>query len=83
MELGDLVAFLTAKNTLLGIIVGAAGLGRSWSLYFASMINSNKSNFLRIRVNSLLDGFNLLDPTAVVVFLVAHTIAMTWIKRTS
>lgn len=82
IELGDFVAYLAAGNILLEAVVGAAGLGRSWSSYFASMINTKNPDFLRIRVN-LPDGFNLLDPIAVVVLLVANTIAMTGTKRTS
>ncbi|EEF43720.1 cationic amino acid transporter, putative [Ricinus communis] len=83
IELGDFIAFLAAGNILLEGVVGAAGLGRSWSSYFASMINTKNSDFLRIRIDSFPDGFNLLDPIAVVVLLVANTIAMTGTKRTS
>lgn len=82
IELGDFVAFIAASNILLEAIVGAAGLGRSWSSYFASMINDN-SDFLRIRVSSFAEGFNLLDPIAVFVLLVANGIAMSGTKRTS
>ncbi|KAF2294795.1 hypothetical protein P3X46_013901 [Hevea brasiliensis] len=83
IELGDLIAFLAAGNILLEAVIGAAGLGRSWSSYFASMINTNNPDFLRIRVKSLPDGFDLLDPIAVVVLLMANTVAMTGTKRTS
>lgn len=82
IELGDFVAFIAASNILLEAIVGAAGLGRSWSSYFASMIRDD-SDFLRIRVDSFGEGFNLLDPVAVVVLLVANGIAMSGTKRTS
>ncbi|KAL4342608.1 hypothetical protein GQ457_08G006500 [Hibiscus cannabinus] len=82
IELGDFIAFIAAGNILLEALVGAAGLGRSWSSYFASMIRSD-SDFLRIKVDSLPDGFNLLDPLAVVVLLVANGIAMSGTKRTS
>ncbi|XP_057728743.1 cationic amino acid transporter 8, vacuolar-like [Arachis stenosperma] len=68
IELGDFIAFLAAGNILLEAVVGAAGLGRSWSSYFASMIK-NDPNFFRIRVNSFQEGFNMLDPIAVVIFL--------------
>ncbi|CAL1373270.1 unnamed protein product [Linum trigynum] len=83
IELGDFVAFLAAGNILLEGIVGAAGLGRSWSSYFASMFNSNNPDFLRIRIEGFAEGFNLLDPLAFVVLWVANTIAMTGTKRTS
>lgn len=82
IELGDFVAFLAAGNILLEAVVGAAGLGRSWSSYFASIIKDDP-DFLRIRVNSFPKGFNLLDPLAVVVLLIANGIAMTGTKRTS
>ncbi|XWS10232.1 hypothetical protein CRYUN_Cryun39dG0057700 [Craigia yunnanensis] len=82
VELGDFIAFIAAGNILLEALVGSAGLGRSWSSYFASMIKSD-SDFLRIKVNSLPEGFNLLDPLAVVVLLVANGVAMSGTKRTS
>lgn len=82
VELGDFIAFIAAGNILLEGIVGAAGLGRSWSSYFASLFKSD-ADFLRIRVDSLGEGFNLLDPIAVVVLIFANTIAMTGTRRTS
>ncbi|KAM7498535.1 hypothetical protein LguiA_022949 [Lonicera macranthoides] len=82
IELGDFIAFIAAGNILLEAIVGAAGLGRSWSSYFASIIKSDP-DFLRIRVNSFREGFNLLDPIAVFVLVVANTIAMTGTRMTS
>ena len=82
VELGDFVAFLAAGNILLEAIVGAAGLARSWSSYFASMINTN-ADFLRIRVSHLADGFNLLDPIAAGVLLIADGIAMCGTRETS
>ncbi|MCD9638974.1 DNA-binding transcription factor cat8 [Datura stramonium] len=82
VELGDFVAFIAAANILLEAIVGAAGLGRSWTSYFASLINNNP-DFLRIRIDSFAKGFNLLDPLAVVILAVANGIAMTGTRRTS
>ncbi|KAJ9672768.1 hypothetical protein PVL29_026119 [Vitis rotundifolia] len=82
VELGDFVAFLTAGNILLEAIVGAVGLAQSWSSYFASMINTN-TDFLRIRVSHLADGFNLLDPIAAGVLLIADGIAMCRTRGTS
>ncbi|KAB2601999.1 cationic amino acid transporter 8 [Pyrus ussuriensis x Pyrus communis] len=83
IELGDFVAFIAAGNILLEALVGSAGLGRSWSSYFASIFRTDDTDFLRIRVKSLPDGFNLLDPIAVVVLLVANSIAMSGTRRTS
>ncbi|KAK4374001.1 hypothetical protein RND71_004678 [Anisodus tanguticus] len=82
VELGDFVAFIAAGNILLEAIVGAAGLGRSWSSYFATIINKNP-DFLRIKIESFAQGFNLLDPLAVLVLALANLIAMTGTKRTS
>ncbi|XP_048131165.1 cationic amino acid transporter 8, vacuolar-like [Rhodamnia argentea] len=82
IELGDFIAFIAAGNILLEAIVGAAGLGRSWTSYFASMIK-NDPDFLRLHVNGLAEGFNLLDPLAVVVLVVANSIAMAGTKQAS
>lgn len=82
VELGDFVAFIAAANILLEAVVGAAGLGRSWSSYFASIIK-NDPDFLRIKIGSFAEGFNLLDPLAVVVLGLANGVAMTGTKRTS
>ncbi|CAA0808468.1 Cationic amino acid transporter 8- vacuolar [Striga hermonthica] len=82
IELGDFVAFIAAGNILLEGLVGAAGLGRSWSSYLASMIKSDP-DWLRIRVDSFANGFNFLDPLAVVVLIVVNGFAMTGTKRAS
>ncbi|KAL2476537.1 Cationic amino acid transporter 8 [Abeliophyllum distichum] len=82
IELGDFIAFIAAGNILLEGLVGAAGLGRSWTSYFASIV-SNNPDFLRIKVDSFAKGFNLLDPLAVVILAVANGIAVTGTKRTS
>ncbi|CAH9096107.1 unnamed protein product [Cuscuta europaea] len=82
IELGDFVAFLAAGNLLLEAVVGAAGLGRSWSSYFSSIIK-NDPDFLRIKIDSFAEGFNMLDPIAVIVLAIANGIAMTGTRRTS
>ncbi|XP_054815818.1 cationic amino acid transporter 8, vacuolar isoform X2 [Prosopis cineraria] len=61
---------------------GAAGLGRSWTSYFSTMIKDDP-DFLRIRVGSFKEGFNMLDPLAVVVLLLANGIAVSGTRRTS
>ncbi|KAL5823517.1 hypothetical protein ACOSQ4_021417 [Xanthoceras sorbifolium] len=50
--------------------------------YLASMINSNNPHILRFKVNSFADGFNLLDPVAVLVLLVTNGIAISGMRRT-
>ncbi|CAM8880068.1 hypothetical protein QQ045_020623 [Rhodiola kirilowii] len=82
IELGDFVAFIAAANIFLEGIVGAAGLGRAWSSYFASIIK-NDSEFLRIHVKSLAEGFNMLDPVALAILVCANTFAMSGTRRTS
>ncbi|XP_030534397.1 cationic amino acid transporter 8, vacuolar-like [Rhodamnia argentea] len=82
IELGDFIAFIAAGNILLEAIVGAAGLGRSWTSYFGSMIK-NDPDFFRFHVKGLAKGFNLLDPMAVGVLVIANSIAMAGTKQAS
>ncbi|KAJ0018443.1 hypothetical protein Pint_11913 [Pistacia integerrima] len=78
---GDFAAFITAGNILLESIVGSAAVARSWTSYFTTLLN-RKTNSLRIHTN-LTDGYNLLDPIAVVVLATAATIAMISARKTS
>ncbi|XP_039123783.1 cationic amino acid transporter 8, vacuolar-like [Dioscorea cayenensis subsp. rotundata] len=82
VELGDFAAFIAAANILLEAFVGAAGLARSWTSYFATLLNRSPDS-LRIHVPSLADGYNLLDPLAVVVLIFCSTIAMLGTNATS
>ncbi|KAK7313218.1 hypothetical protein VNO77_37767 [Canavalia gladiata] len=82
IELGDFIAFVAAGNILLEALLGAAGLGRSWSSYFASMVKDDP-DFFRIRVESFKPGFNMLDPLAVAVLLIANGIAVSGTRKTS
>ncbi|XP_071921581.1 cationic amino acid transporter 5-like [Coffea arabica] len=81
VELGDFAAFIAAGNILLECMVGNAAVARAWTSYFTTLLNRHP-NSLRIHTN-LADGYNLLDPIAVVVLVVASTIAMTSTKKTS
>ncbi|KAL6970714.1 Catabolite repression protein cat5 [Sarracenia purpurea var. burkii] len=81
VELGDFAAFITAGNILLESVVGSAAVARAWTSYFTTLLN-RPSNSLRIHTN-LSDGFNLLDPIAVVVLAIAATIAMISTRNTS
>ncbi|XP_041023623.1 cationic amino acid transporter 5 [Juglans microcarpa x Juglans regia] len=81
IELGDFTAFITAGNILLESIVGTAAVARGWTSYFTSLLNRQR-NSLRIHTN-LRDGYNLLDPIAVVVLATAATIAMISTRKTS
>ncbi|PKU86167.1 Cationic amino acid transporter 5 [Dendrobium catenatum] len=82
VELGDTAAYLAAANILLEALVGAAGLARSWTSYFATLIGRDP-DALRIHVPSLAEGFNLLDPIAVVVLISCSTFAALGTHRTS
>lgn len=81
IELGDFVAFITAGNILLESIVGSAAVARAWTSYFATLLN-RPSNSLRIHTD-LSHGFNLLDPIAAVVLIIAATFAMISTRKTS
>ncbi|KAL3523153.1 hypothetical protein ACH5RR_015987 [Cinchona calisaya] len=81
VELGDFAAFIAAGNILLECMVGNAAVARAWTSYFTTLLNRHP-NSLRIHTN-LADGYNLLDPIAVAVLVIASIIAMTSTKRTS
>ncbi|KAJ4976560.1 hypothetical protein NE237_001666 [Protea cynaroides] len=81
VELGDFVAFITAGNILLESIVGGAAVARSWTSYFATLLNRTPDS-LRIQT-ALANGFNLLDPIAVAVLIISATLAMTSTRKTS
>ncbi|XP_057753821.1 cationic amino acid transporter 5-like [Arachis stenosperma] len=81
IELGDFAAFIAAGNILLESIVGTAAVSRSWTSYFTSLLNKPK-NSLRIKTG-LKDGYNLLDPIAVVVLAAASAIAISSTRKTS
>lgn len=82
VELGDFVAYIAAANILLEALVGAAGVARSWTSYFATLIDRHPDS-LRIRVPALADGFNLLDPIAVAVLVACSAFAASGARRAS
>ncbi|BAA96181.1 putative amino acid permease [Oryza sativa Japonica Group] len=81
VELGDVAAFIAAANLILESIIGTAAVARSWTSYLASLINKPASA-LRIQT-SLAEGYNELDPIAVVVIAVTATLAILSAKGTS
>lgn len=81
VELGDLAAFITAGNILLESIVGSAAVARGWTSYFTTLLNRH-SDSLRIHTN-LHHDFNLLDPIAAGVLLIAAMVVITSAKKTS
>ncbi|KAF9588726.1 hypothetical protein IFM89_015163 [Coptis chinensis] len=82
IELGDFVAFIAAGIILLEAVVGAAGLARSWTSYFATFINRQPDS-LRFHVSAFADGFNLLDPLAVAVLCTLSAIPMFGSRKAS
>eukprot|EP01018_Ginkgo_biloba_P002081 Gb_15566 [translate_table: standard] len=70
-----------AGNIILESLIGSAAVARSWTSYFATLLNHNPDDF-RIHTN-LASGFNLLDPIAVVVLILAGLIAIRSIRATS
>nr|XP_016504438.1 PREDICTED: cationic amino acid transporter 1-like [Nicotiana tabacum] len=69
VELGDFIAFIAAGNILFEYIVSGASVARSWTSYFATLCNHKPDDF-RINVSSLAEGYNHLDPIAIVVSMV-------------
>lgn len=66
VELGDFVAFIAAGNILLEYVIGGAAVSRSWTSYFATLLNQHSDRFL-IKAHGLTNGYNHFDPIAVAV----------------
>ncbi|KAE7996087.1 hypothetical protein FH972_000835 [Carpinus fangiana] len=71
VELGDFMAYIAAGNILFEYIVCGASVARSWTSYFATLCN-HKPNDFRINVSSLAEGYNHLDPIAIVVSIAIY-----------
>ncbi|KAL5977393.1 catalase A [Asimina triloba] len=82
VELGDFMAFIAAGNILLEYMIGGAAVARAWTSYFATLLNHNPDDF-RIHASSLADGYNQLDPIAVVVIAAVCVLAVFSTKGTS
>uniref|UniRef100_A0A0D6QVW2 Cationic amino acid transporter C-terminal domain-containing protein n=1 Tax=Araucaria cunninghamii TaxID=56994 RepID=A0A0D6QVW2_ARACU len=74
VELGDFAAFIAAGNILLEGLIGGAAVARTWTSYFATLLNHDPNDF-RIQTN-LAHDYNLLDPIAVVVLALTAMLAM-------
>ncbi|KAI8568598.1 hypothetical protein RHMOL_Rhmol02G0213200 [Rhododendron molle] len=81
VELGDFAAFMAAANILLDYMLGNAAVARSWTSYLTTLLN-RPSNSLVIHTN-LKQGYNLLDPIAVIVLAIASAIAIASTQKTS
>ncbi|WOL08949.1 cationic amino acid transporter 1-like [Canna indica] len=82
VELGDFVAFIAAGNILLEYVIGGAAVARSWTSYFATLLNHEANDF-RIHAPALAADYNRLDPIAVVVITVICLVAVLSTKGTS
>eukprot|EP00249_Psilotum_nudum_P021306 c28061_g2_i1 orf=87-1958(+) len=74
VELGDFMAFIAAGNIVLEYMIGGAVVARSWTSYFATLLNHHPDDF-RIHVN-LIKDFSLLDPVAVAILIITGTVAV-------
>ncbi|XP_026659005.1 cationic amino acid transporter 1-like [Phoenix dactylifera] len=82
VELGDFMAFIAAGNILLEYVIGGAAVARSWTSYFATLLN-HKPNDFRIHASALAADYNRLDPIAVVVITAVCLAAVLSTKATS
>ncbi|KAL5205310.1 hypothetical protein ABZP36_033519 [Zizania latifolia] len=82
VELGDFMAFIAAGNILLEYCIGGAAVARSWTSYFATLLNHHPNDF-RIHAASLSDDYSRLDPIAVVVITLICIFAVVSTKGSS
>ncbi|KAI3941818.1 hypothetical protein MKW92_037089 [Papaver armeniacum] len=82
VELGDFMAFIAAGNILLEYVIGGAAVARSWTSYFATLLNHKPEDF-RIIVHSLPDDYGHLDPVAVGITMIICVLAVKSTKGSS
>lgn len=82
MELGDFMAFIAAGNIILEYVVGGAAVARSWTSYFATLLNHKPDDF-RIVAHSLGEDYSQLDPIAVGVCAIICVLAVLGTKGSS
>ncbi|XP_062202077.1 cationic amino acid transporter 1-like [Phragmites australis] len=82
VELGDFMAFIAAGNILLEYCIGGAAVARSWTSYFATLLNHHPNDF-RIHAASLSEDYSRLDPIAVVVITLICLFAVLSTKGSS
>ncbi|CAH9103731.1 unnamed protein product [Cuscuta europaea] len=82
VELGDFMAFIAAGNILLDYIISGAAVARSWTSYLATLLNKDPQSFL-ITAHGLAEGYNRLDPIAVVVCFIICILAIISTKGSS
>ncbi|OVA06928.1 Amino acid/polyamine transporter I [Macleaya cordata] len=82
VELGDFMAFIAAGNILLEYVIGGAAVARSWTSYFATLLNHKPDDF-RIIAHNLSEDYSHLDPIAVVVCAIICLLAVLSTKGSS
>ncbi|PIA45652.1 hypothetical protein AQUCO_01600106v1 [Aquilegia coerulea] len=82
VELGDFMAFIAAGNIILEYVIGGAAVARSWTSYLATLVNQKPEKFV-FHAHHLVDGYNMLDPIAVVVVALITIIAVKSTKGSS
>uniref|UniRef100_A0A1J3CDV8 Cationic amino acid transporter 1 n=1 Tax=Noccaea caerulescens TaxID=107243 RepID=A0A1J3CDV8_NOCCA len=82
VELGDFMAFIAAGNIILEYVVGGAAVARSWTSYFATLLNHKPDDF-RIIAHNLSEDYSRLDPIAVGVCAIICVLAVIGIKGSS
>ncbi|XP_048141060.1 cationic amino acid transporter 1-like isoform X1 [Rhodamnia argentea] len=82
VELGDFTAFIAAGNIILEYMIGGAAVARSWTSYFATLLNRKPEDFL-IQAHGLANGYDRLDPIAVCICGVVCVFAVLSTKGSS
>ncbi|XP_010449114.1 PREDICTED: cationic amino acid transporter 1-like [Camelina sativa] len=82
VELGDFMAFIAAGNIILEYVVGGAAVARSWTSYFATLLNHKPDDF-RVIVPRLGEDYSHLDPIAVGVCVIICVLAVLGTKGSS
>ena len=76
------MAFIAAGNILLEYVIGGAAVARSWTSYFATLLNHHPNDF-RIHAHGLGEDYDRLDPIAVLVTAAVCIVAVVSTKGTS
>ena len=82
VELGDFMAYIAAGNILLEYVIGGAAIARSWTSYFATLLNHQPNDF-RIVAHSFSPDYRYLDPIAIVVLTIICVMAIMSTKGSS
>ncbi|KAK7839042.1 cationic amino acid transporter 1 [Quercus suber] len=76
------MGFIVAGNILLQCVIGGAAVSRSWTSYFATLLNPQPNDF-RIVAHSLSPDYRYLDPIAIVVLAIISVMAVMSTKGSS